>query len=261
MIFDNTNLPSRLLPYPVKQIEIKEFRPKQIALLSKAVMLDDMSPAIEAMGSVMSNLDVMQLTTGDFFFLLTWQRLHALKRNPVMAEWVCPGAMFADRETGAKYSTRDIKTLVENWEAADDATRESMKDPDDIQLDGYQCNHANYKTIAFDEFSIVYLDESIVLDERLDYPRCATLSEFLKLQNDPDYGMLAEAAQWIKGDVSLSKRISDLTKQDDNDLFEIACQTSRDVQHGIRRTVMKSCDACGHKHSMNFVVDPKAFFL
>jgi len=261
MIFDDTNLPSRLRPYPVKQIEVKEFRPKQIALLSKSVMLDDMGPAVEAMGQVLVNLDVGDLTTGDFFFLLTWQRLHALKRNPVMAQWECPGAMFADREDGQRFSARDIKTLVENWEAADDETRTQMKDPNEVILDGYVCSHGNYQKLEFNEFQSVFLDENLVLDERLDFPRCSTLAEFVKLQRDPDYGMLAEAAQWIKGFGTLQQRIQRLLDSEDNDLFEVACETSRDVQHGIRRTVTKACDACGHKHALNFVVDPKAFFL
>lgn len=260
MIFDHTNLPSRTIPYPVKQIEVKELRPKQIALLSKSVMLDDLGPAIEALGEAMTNLDVMDLTTGDFFYLLTWQRFNALKRNKVMAQWTCPGALFIDNENN-RYTSKDVLVLVDNWEAADEEARQSLRDPNDITLSGYVCNHANYVPVEFSEFSIAYLPEDTVLDSRLDYPRCLTLAEYSSLQRDPDLGMLADAAQWLKGHSRLRERISDLVDAEDTELLEIACEASRDVQHGIMKSVTKKCEECGHEHTMSFVVDPKSFFL
>lgn len=260
MIFDNTNIPSRMLPYPVKQIEVVPFRPAQMQMLSKSVMLNDMQPAIDALGQVMTNLDINELTAGDFFYLLAWQRFNALKR-PVMANWVCNGAMFADRQDGTRYSTRDIRTLVHNWEDADDTTRQELRDPNDVVLDGYTCSHQNYQQLAFSEFEHVYLPEDTVLDERLDHPRCDTLAEFTKLQRDPDYGMLAEAGRWLKGKGTLLHRIQKLVASEDTELLEAAMEAARDIQHGTRKIVMKKCEHCGHAHAMSFTMDPQAFFL
>jgi len=260
MIFDDTNLPSRMLPYPVKQLEVTPFRPPQMQLLSKSIMLNDMQPAIDALGQVMTNLDVGQLTTGDFFYLLTWQRFHALKR-PVMANWVCNSAMFADRNDGTRYSSRDIRTLVHDWEDADDDTRQQLRDPNEVILDGYTCSHQNYQQLNFAEFECVFLPEDTVLDERLDYPRCDTLAEFIKLQRDPDYGMLAEAGQWLKAKGPLLHRVQQLVNSEDTELLETAMEAARDVQHGMRKYVTKKCEHCGHAHTMSFVVDPQAFFL
>lgn len=261
MIFDASNLPSKTIPYPVKQIEVVPFRPKQLALLSKAVMLDDYAPAIEAMGQSMSNLDVSDLTCGDFFYLLAWQRLNSLKRNPVMAKWVCPGTLFTDRATGTRYTPREVQILVDNWEAADEETRKTMLDPEAVLLDGYVCSHANYDPIVMEDFRTLELEESVVLDQRLDYPRCSTLAEFINLQRDPDYGMLAEAGQWIKGRGTLLSRVQRLVEDEDTELLEVASEAQREVQHGILRTITKPCPVCGHNHAMTTVVDPKSFFL
>lgn len=261
MIFDSTNLPSRTIPYPVKQIEVALFKPKQLALMSKAVMLDDYQPVVDAMGQCLTNLDVNQLTVGDFFYLLTWQRLTCLKKNQVMAKWECPGAMFADRDTGERFAPRDVQTLVDNWNAAGPDVREQLRDPNDIMLDGYVCSHANYTPVTMEDFAVKYLDEELQIDSRLDYPRCETLAEFIRLQSDPDYGTLADAGQWLRGRGSLLSRIQSMVESEDTDLLESALECSRDVTHGIIRTISKPCAVCKHNHAMNMVVDPKSFFL
>ena len=261
MIFDSSNLPSKTIPYPIKQLEVVPFRPKQLALLSKAVMLDDYSPAVEAMGQCLTNLDVSELTCGDFFYLLAWQRLNSFKRNPVMAKWVCPGTLFSDRSTGTRYTPAECNVLVENWEAADEETRKTLIDPEGVLLDGYVCSHGNYKQIVMEDFKVLELDAEAVVDSRLDYPRCASLAEFITLQRDPDYGMLAEAAQWIRGRGTLLSRVQRLVNDEDTELLEIACEAQREIQHGILRTITKPCDVCGHNHAMSMVVDPKSFFL
>lgn len=261
MIFDSTNIPSKTLPYPVKQIEVVPFKPKQLALMSKAVMLDDFGPAIEAMGQSMTNLDVNQLTAGDFFYLLTWQRLNSLKRNPVMAKWECPGTIFADRSTGVRYTPREVKVLVANWEAADEETRKTMLDPAAVMLDGYVCSHGNYQPLVMEDFRILFLEEDIVLDTRLDYPRCDTLAQFVNLQRDPDYGMLAESGQWLRSRKPLLLRVQEMVDAEDTDLLEAACEANRDYQHGILRTISKPCEVCGHNHEMTMTVSPKSFFL
>lgn len=261
MIFDETNLPSVTRPYPVKQIDLREFRPKQLALMSKSVMLDDYQPAVDAMGQCMSNLDVNQLTTGDFFYLLAWQRINSLKRNPVYTNWECPGAVFVVRGTDEVLTPRSLQVMVENWESADEEARKELRDPDKIILDGDQCNHQNYTEVKMSDFSYVKLDADVVLDPRLDFPRCATLAEFVKLQRDPDVGMLAEAAQWIKHPGTLQERIQMLLDSEDTELLELACEANRDIKHGILRTFNKECVSCGHKHPLTFTIDPRAFFL
>jgi hypothetical protein len=261
MIFDHTNLPSRTRPYPVKAIEMRLFRPKELGLMGKAVAFDDMQPAIDAIGNCLSNLDVNQLTVGDFYYLLTYQRIHSLRRNPAMARWECEGAMFRGRENGVAYTPKSIKIMVDNWEAADAETRKNMVDPESVQLDGYRCSHGNYQETTMEDFSLIYLEDDVVLDPRLDFPRCDTLAEYIKLLRDPDYSALADAGRWIKGSGPLIKRLIDLVQGEDNDLFEAACEAERDIQHGIRRTVLKACSHCDHKQSLIFVIDPKAFLL
>lgn len=261
MIFDSTNLPSRLIPYKVKELEVDLFKPRQLALLSKSVMLDSMEPAIEAMGQVIKEFDVMQLTVGDFFFLMAWQRLNCFKRKPIHAEWTCPGVIFEAAGSFEQYSPADIDALVVAWEAADEETRKSLIDPNEITLEGGICNHTNYNPITMEDFTLIFLPEDTKLDPDLDFPRCATLSDFITMQRDPDVGMLADSVQWIKHRGNMQMRLKTLLDCEDTDLMEKATQACTEIHHGIARNLVKSCDKCKHNHVLTFVVDPKAFFL
>ena len=261
MIFNSENLPSRTLPYRVKEFELELFKPRQLALLSKSVMLDSLEPALEATSQVLKGIDVEELTVGDFFYLLTYQRFHCFKRRPVTAEWTCPGVVFHAIGSHETYSPGDIDRIVNDWENADEQQRAELQDPETISLEGDVCGHVNYGTVAFEDFNVLYLPEDLKLDSRLDYPRCNTLVEFIEMQRDPDVGMLADACQWIKEGRTLKNRLDFLLESDDTELMEIASEACRDIKHGIVRTLGKRCSRCNHKHTLTFTVDPKAFFL
>lgn len=260
MIFDASNLPSRTLPYPVKNFTLDTFRPKQLSLMSKSVMLDDLQPAIEAVGQRLTNIDVLDLTVGDFFYIFTWLRIQSLPRNPVTALWDCVGTMFREQKGERSFTEEQIVLLTENWNNADAAAKQELDDPSKLLLDGYVCGHANYQKLEFEDFELIMLDEDQKLDPRLDYPRVRTLAEYVRLQNDPDYGMMANAVQWIRGPQTLAERIEMIFEQENMELFELASEASRDIEHGIRQTVVKHCEVCNTPHAMRFVVDARSFF-
>lgn len=261
MIFNSTNLPSRMIPYKVKELEVDLFKPRQITLMSKAVMLDSMEPAIEAMGQVIKEFDINQLTVGDFFYLMAWQRLNCFKRKPVHAEWTCPGAVFKAAGSFEVYSPRDIDELVTRWDNASEEERKSLTDPESIALEGDVCSHTNYAQVTLEDFTVIFLDEDVQLDPDLDFPRVATLSDFITMQRDPDVGMIADSVQWIKHRGDMRMRLNKLLDCEDTELMEKASEACQNIQHGISRTISKPCAKCGHKHTLTFVVDPKAFFL
>lgn len=260
MIFDASNLPSRTLPYPVKNFTLEPFRPRQLTLLSKSVRFNDMQPAIDAIGQRLTNIDVMDLTVGDFFYIFTWLRINSLPRNPVTAYWDCVGTMFREQNGERTFTEDQIVLLTENWKNADDAAKQMLDDPTKLLLDGYVCGHANYQKLEFDDFELIMLDEDQKLDPRLDYPRVRTLAEYERLRNDPDYGMMANAVQWIRGPQTLNERIEMLFDQEDMELFELASEAARDIDHGIRQVVTKHCSVCNTPHTMRFVVDAGSFF-
>jgi hypothetical protein len=259
MQFDATTLPSRTIPYQVKLVEIQKFRPKQLSLLSKAIFLESMEPAIKAMQDV-CNIDVNLMTPGDFYFLLAWQRFNCLSRG-VSATWNCQGTLFRRAETNEIYTVDRINRMTESWIAAEGLPEQAqLENPDKVQLNASICNAYNVKALEFADFTTIFLPD-VELDKRLDYPRVRHMVEYDKLVNDPTYGKIVGAARWVAEGSTLEQKIEVLFDQPDMDLFETAAAANATIVHGISRTVEKKCDTCGTTHSFATSVEPASFFI
>lgn len=259
MIFDANTLPSRTIPYQVKQITLKLFRPKQLGLLSKAVYLESMEPAIEAMQEV-CDYDVNLMTPGDFYFLLAWQRFNALKREAPVT-WECEGAAFIRTDNGEIYTSDRIQRIIKSWEdAAGTPAQAALENPNEITFDARVCGAVNIKQITFDDFHTIFLPDT-QLDSRLDFPRVMAMVEYDKLINDPTYSRIVGPARWIAEGRTLMDKIDILFAQEDMGLFEAAAFANANYTHGISRSIRKQCDTCGNFHTFTTSIEPASFFV
>lgn len=257
---NETNLPSRTVPYKVKEFNMTWFKPKQLTLLSKAVHLSSVEPVIQAMSQVITGIEVEELTVGDFFYLLTLQRLNCFKDRPLNAEWQCQAAVFVRTDSNETYSPHDIDRLVEAWREATPEQRKDMEDPDTIHLEGDVCGTVNYIPITVEDFRTIKLKD-IELPEGVDYPRVKTLPSFLKMQKDPEYALIAEACQYVKDGDSLEEKLQSLLESEDMDFFGKLNDATLQFVHGISREVSKKCEGCGHTHPIMYTVDASSFFM
>ena len=259
MIFDNATLPSRTVPYQVKLVDVNPFRPKQLGLLGKAVYLESMQPAIDAMQEV-CNVDVNLLTPGDFYFLLAWQRFHCLKRE-VTANWECSGTKYIREDTREVYKTQRVIRVTENWKAAEGTAEQAqLENPADLRFDLEYCGQHNLAPLTFADFNIVFLPE-VELDPRLDYPRVMTMVEYDSMITDPVYHKLVGPARWIAEGRTLKDKIEILYEQSDMSLLEAAADANANIAHGIGRQVGKECSVCGSKHYFSTSIEPASFFV
>lgn len=259
MIFNNETLPSRTVPYQVKQIGVNPFRPKQLGLLGKSIFLESMQPAIEAMQEV-CDVDVNLITPGDFYFLLAWQRFNSLKRE-VTATWECSGTKYTREDTGEIYKTQRIIRTTENWNAAEGTAEQAqLENPADLRFDLKYCGEHNMAALAFADFTTVFLPD-VELDSRLDYPRVMTMVEYDKLITDPVYHKIVGPARWVAEGRTLKDKIEILFAQDDMSLMEAAANANANIAHGIGRQVGKECAACGSTHFFSASIEPASFFV
>lgn len=257
---NESNLPSRNVPYKVKEFSMEWFKPKQLTLLSKAVHLSSTEPVIEAMGQVITGLDVRELTVGDFFYLLTLQRLNCFKDRPLNAEWQCQAAVFRRADANEVYTPDDIDELVDVWREASEEERESLEDPDEIHLEGDVCGTVNYIPIEIGDFRMVMLRD-IEMPEGIDFPRVKTLTSFLKMQKDAEHALISEACQYIKAGDSLEDKLQLLLDGEDMEFFGQLNDATLQFVHGISREIHKKCEGCGHDHVIAYTVDASSFFM
>lgn len=259
MIFDSNTLPSRTVPYQVKQITLNPFRPKQLGLLGKSVFLESMQPAVEAMQEV-CDFDVKLLTPGDFYFLLAWLRFNSLKRE-VAASWECSGTKYIREDTNEVYKTQRVIRVTENWNAAEGTVEQAqLEDPSKLLFNLQYCGQHNIAPLTFADFSIIQLPE-VELDPRLDYPRVMTMVEYDKLITDPVYHKIVGPARWIAEGRTLKDKIEILFAQEDMSLMEAAADANANIVHGIGRQVGKECSACGSVHFFSTSIEPASFFV
>lgn len=254
------NLPSRTVPYKVKEFNMEWFKPRQLMLLSKAVHLSSIEPVIEAMSQVVSGIDLNDVTVGDFFYMLTLQRLNCFKDRPLNAEWQCGAAVFLRMDGNERYSPADIDELVQRYTDASEEDRLTMENPDDISLEADVCGYANYVPVTLDDFRTIKLGEE-VMDEDIDFPRVRTLASYLTMQKDADKAMIADACQYVKAGDSLEQKLQILLDSDDMDFFGRLNDASAKFVHGISREIYKTCADCRHTHPILYTVDANSFFM
>lgn len=260
MKFDSSNLPSRGIPYAVKTIEVNPFRPRHLPFLSEAILTKNDAPMIEAVGQVM-DFDVNQLTDGDFYYILAWLRFYS-RDLPIFCEWECTGIVFTREgdESGKLYTMEEIDSMTEQYFNARGTEAEAhMEDPSKITWLEQDCDEYNNQTVAFEEFTLKYMDES-ELDPALDYPRVRDLVAYKELGADVRNQKVIGPVRYLKEGKTLHERLNSLDNIE-MDLFDKASRAHFQFDHGVLQRIHKKCKKCGREHAFDVTVDAHSFFV
>lgn len=258
MKFDSSNLPSRMLPYPVKEINVQPFRPRHLLKVSEAVMQQSLAPLIEAVSQVM-DFDAYQLTDGDFYYVLTWLRFHS-RNIPATAAWDCTGTIYERQDTGERVAYETIEQMIEQWDLAKGTeAQQHMVDPNTIQFAPFECGQHNNQPVTFADFECRYLDEDFVMPPEFDYPRVRHMVEYLEMLDDPTVARLAYPLRHIRKGNTLRERLDYVFDNDDMDTFDRAAAIAKQTEHGILQHIYKQCSACNVAHPFSMVVDASSF--
>lgn len=252
-------MPSGMLPYQFDKIVMANFGVKQLMLMSKAVATGSWQPVVQALGQVI-DVDVNQITDGDFYFLLACQRLDGYKISPLMASWECKGTVF--RENGGLervFSRSQVNQLVKDYDDATEEERSELEDPESLVLTSVGCGHFNQHTLTLDDLVVVPL-ETKKLPAGLDFPRVDSLVDALVAREDPENERIVQAARWILEGETIDAKMETLYEQKDLTLFESALQTDIKVRHGISQVLVATCSKCGQPTEHSFNIGPETFF-
>lgn len=256
-------LPSRMIPYTnshVRSLEMANFSIPQIKKLSKAIALDSIVPVIEAIGEVV-NIDVDQLTDGDYHYLLAYQRIALYNNAPLAAKWTCSNVMLREQDgLNRLFTAQQIVELIETYESVSEEERANMQDPNKLLVHSETCGHVNDQPLVMDDITVLALTDA-PLDSRLDYPRLATLPEAIIFKRDVDKIHLVDAARWIKEGDTLAEKFEVLENDPDAiGLLQAALTANITHAHGVHRHVSKKCTKCSAEQKSIFEVDASMFF-
>lgn len=260
MKFDVTDLPSGGIPYAVKHIEVQPFRPRHMPFLSEALMSENSAPLIEAVGQVLVDFDVNQLTDGDFYYILAWLRFNS-RDIPMYAPWECTGTMFRRKDTGEILSLDKIDELVEQWEKAKGTEAEATTvNPNELEYEDLTCGKENKEIVTFDDFKILRMSDA-PLDPRLEYPRVRHMVEFVELVKEKRYTKIIGPTRYLKDGYSLRHKLEIVDSMEDMELFDAASKAHFEFEHGILQHVLKKCPQCGSTHEFVVTISAQSFFV
>jgi hypothetical protein len=237
-----------------------KFKVPQIMKLSKAVKLNSIKPVVEALGDVIT-VPVEQLTDGDFFFLLTYQRMTCMK--PLSAVWSCEEVVYKEQNGDREFTPAGVKELVEIYKKkeAEGTLEEADENPDNIMLLTETCGKDNILELNMANFDTLRLpEEAPELDPLLDYPRVSTLAEYNSLINDPELSAILPAVRWIKAGATLKDKLDILQAEPSLELFEKAMEAELSIRHGVSKVVKVNCAQCRQESPVLFNISANTFF-
>ena len=240
-------LPSQFIPYKNrgdKSMEVLYVKPLSIAellLISKTASLGNINHMLRAVDNCITH-DVMDLTIGDFYYVLLWLRTYSTTKTPYVVEWFCDQPIFQHNET-KQFLLYDNK----DWPTMDVLSQQYTSSP---------CNTQNTSSVHAGDPEVLCLDDDLVLPEGFDFPRVAIMEDMNKAISDPEQQFLVPAVQWLVGNTWQEK----LESAKDLNRFYDAIELNKVITHGVKETVKVTCLRCRVSHDQPLVLNAAGFF-
>ena len=254
---DVGNLPSNFFPYEFKSLYIRPFTVQELRLISKAAALDEMQHVVRAVNLCISE-DASELTTGDFYYLLMWLKIHSTPKTPYVVEWHCKERVYWKKEVKDVPGVPDSPRVM----MFNDNSFQVPKPEDMAQYEILPCTCHNSEVIHLTNLEIIQLPETSWegLPEGFDFPRARNLQEIRDLLKDPELRLIVGPAQWIAEGKTVAEKIAYLESLPDLDMFYTAEKLNETIVHGIRETTVLHCRECRASHPFDIQLEPYNFF-
>ena len=244
---DIGNLPSNFEPYEYKKLHIRPFQVGHLRLISKALSSNDISFQIQAVDQVIDQ-DVHTLSTGDYFYVRMWLKIHSSTKTPLTVDWHC-GASVLKHKNNNTYILNSPKD------------RELLATVDLDDYDEVPCKTHNTELVYSTDLEVVQLPEEgyVPLPEGFDFPRVGIYSDIKEGLLNPELKYIVGAAQWLAGG-TLAERIAKLESEENLDTFNTALALSAVYAHGVKETTTLHCNGCGMEHPYLVQISDLSFF-
>lgn len=236
-------LPSDYHPYPnlqKKQLYIRPFTIQELKLLSKSIKTNNVKHVARAI-DLCIDFDVNELTIGDFYYILMWERLNSFPKSPVTVQWKCEAEVWKLKE-GTNWLDFGIV-------------------PDSSEVHLYEkdnCNTENVEALHKVNMQVYELPDEVQMPEGFDYPRVRDLENIKKSLEDPELALLTKGLQWIKG--TWEEKIAALDSEEGMEIFDTGSALADTIIHGVAEHATLTCRACKRKVLYPIELNAASFF-
>ena len=239
-------LPSQFIPYrdrgenSMERLYVRTLTLPELLLISKSASFGDISHLLRAVDNCITH-DVMDLTIGDFYYVLLWLRTYSTTKTPYVVQWFCDQPLYQHKTTG-EYLLYDA-----DWPNADELAENYTSEA---------CNSQNTLSVHAKDPEILCLEDDLILPDGFDFPRVAIMDEMTKAMKDPDQQFLVAGVQWLAGTTWQDK----LNAANDLNKFYDALELNKVIKHGVAETVKATCYKCRVSHDRPLILNAASFF-
>lgn len=242
-------LPSNGKAYKWTNLYIRPFTLHELKLISRSASLGDPQPIIRAIDLTISE-DVNDLTTGDYFYVMLWHKIHSYTKTPLIVEWPCDRPLFN--------RLRDGKIRFEPLTEQEQEEQDLLAEDRDKFLPEL-CGTVNSEPIHKVDVEVASLEDDFVLDAALDFPRVRNMVEVEEALKDPDLSWLIPSIRWLPG-LTLEDKMKHFEDSEEPNLLARARKANDTVRHGINQKTTLHCRRCRTTHPYFIRLDPQSFF-
>ena len=250
-------LASNYVPYNFTEaeFEIVPMKGQQLSLLSKAVLADDISYALQAVDQII-NQDINTITIPDFYHILMYARFQSMPASGVEIAWDCNGSMYRAETSGIDYNLLQLEAMNKAFEM----DPENNPDPEKLIVEEVDCGKHVEQELRLNDFHILELPADTALEPGFDFPRCNILPSLLEAYSDPERVLIAGAAQWLQGGENIDDKINAMNNSDGLGLYDELSKLNARLTYGVKQKLPVICPKCGTKHQVAVVLTPELFF-
>ena len=243
------DLPTGYFCYPeLKPLFIRPFNISELNLIHRGKATGRLEHIVRAVDLV-TNRDTLQLTDGDFEFVMAWLRVQSFPEVPLLVQWKCTKVNVLSKYNKTYYRGPELTDLQ-------------------MKLKGYErevCNHDNTEIVHNHNTTITSLDDDFEQKGfettlEIDFPRVATLIEWYELKEEqPELAEIASLARWLKKGDNLKEKLEAFYELPAKAYTELS-RVAEKYRHGVRETVHLRCNLCENSLTHTTGVDHTAFF-
>lgn len=266
MNLDNLLAPSRMAPYNVKSVEVKPFNTADLMQVSRSAATNSIAPMIDAINNTVDGINALDLTVGDYYYLVAWQKFSTFPASPPFASWDCEGILYlhptgpSENDGERFYTQLQLNDLRQKHDRIRAAGETPEFDEREMEVEQVTCGQHNNLALAFNNMTVLRAPVDTELDPRLDFPRVKTLAEFLEMVEKPEYKHLAGPAQWVKEGRTLEEKLNVMLNSDTTELFDLCSAAAQDVVHGVSNFIKMPCTHCQTDALHAIDLSAKSFF-
>ncbi len=239
-------LPSKFIFYNFDSLSIRTLTLGELKKIYRSHTTRSLRDLVEAIGLTI-DVPAMDLTVGDFWYLMYWQRLNSYKKSPLNVNYVCdnPDHTLMVRKQQLPESSLEHSQIVSKSDLVVDIISE-----DDFAVIEALINQAraDYNLYLFPQTMRDVVESTEMMVEEKFQTEDMWL---IKLASNisRDYGKtLADRMKFLETTDQLPDLAVDIQK------FQTACN------HGVQEKVLVSCKECGASKDVVLSIDALTFF-